>query len=55
MEVVSHAESAKLQGFLTPEAYQEIYREADELARMLSGLRSSLLGKSRSQHQNSGS
>jgi four helix bundle protein len=43
MEVVSHASVAKLQGFLTKEAFERIYRDADELARMLSGLRSTLL------------
>ena len=45
MEVVSHAEIAKLQGYLTKEVYDGIYQESDELARMLSGLRSSLLRK----------
>lgn len=43
MEVISHASIAKQQGFLTPEAFDAIYLESEELSRMLSGLRSSLL------------
>ena len=46
MEVVSHVEIAKQQGFLTKEVCDEIYKESEELARMLSGLRASLLHKS---------
>jgi four helix bundle protein len=43
MEVVSQANIAKLQGFIRDSDYQQIYTESDELARMLSGLRSSLM------------
>jgi four helix bundle protein len=42
MEVVSHASIAKLQGLLSAEANDAIYRESEELSRILSGLRSSL-------------
>jgi four helix bundle protein len=42
MEVVSHAQIAKLQGFITTETHESLYLKSDELARMLSGLRSSL-------------
>jgi four helix bundle protein len=43
MEVVSQATLATRQKFLTQDSYRSIYREAEELARMLSGLRSTLL------------
>jgi four helix bundle protein len=48
MELVSHANIAKLHGLLTAEAYDEIYRESEELSKMLSGLRSSLLQRNAS-------
>lgn len=43
MEVVSQATIAKHQGFMEDKQFQEIYATSEELARMLSGLRSSLL------------
>jgi four helix bundle protein len=46
MEVVSQATIAKQQGFLADAAFQEIYSGSEELAKMLSGLRSSLIGGS---------
>lgn len=42
MEVVSQAVVARKQAFLTDERFHEIYNEAEELARMLSGLRAKL-------------
>ena len=42
-EVVSQAFIAKRQGFLTEEAFHFLYESAEELSRMLSGLRRSLL------------
>lgn len=41
-EVVTHANVARHQGFFATAGYHEIYREAEEIARMLSGLRKSL-------------
>src|SRR4030095_5114059 len=41
-EVVSQSFIARRQGFLTPEAFAELYSAADEIGRMLSGLRKSL-------------
>jgi four helix bundle protein len=38
-EVVSQTHIAKRQGYLSPEAFQEIYHRSEELSRMLSGLR----------------
>jgi four helix bundle protein len=46
MEVVSQATIAHCQEFITKETYDRIYGKSDELARMLSGLRVTLLGKS---------
>ena len=43
MEVVSQAALANRQKFMTLDSYKAIYREAEELARMLSGLRATLL------------
>jgi four helix bundle protein len=43
MEVVSQAALANRQEFMTSDAYQAVYCEAEELARMLSGLRATLL------------
>jgi four helix bundle protein len=43
MEVVSQAALAKRRTFLTADSYKTIYCEAEELARMLSGLRTTLL------------
>jgi four helix bundle protein len=45
MEVVSQARIAKLQGFLKQADYEVIYKESERIARMLSGLRSSLIQK----------
>jgi four helix bundle protein len=43
MEVISQSQIAENQTFLQPESHTELYRRAEELARMLSGLRPSLL------------
>jgi four helix bundle protein len=43
MEVVSQSTIATRQGFLQKEPFDRIYAESEELARMLSGLRSTLL------------
>jgi four helix bundle protein len=43
MEVVSQPTLAKRQRFITQNDHQTVYNEAEELARMLSGLRSTLL------------
>jgi four helix bundle protein len=50
MEVVSHARIAQLQGLLTDEVYEGIYRESDELARMLSGLRGPFCARVNNKH-----
>jgi four helix bundle protein len=42
MEVVSQLQIAKLQGFIGPNEYDELYNAAERVARVLSGLRSSL-------------
>jgi len=42
METVSHSHVALRQRFLAQKAFNDIYSRADELARMLSGLKSSL-------------
>lgn len=44
MEVVSQSRIASQQSFLDPQQFQQIYDAADELARMLSALRTKLLG-----------
>src|ERR1700730_9491309 len=41
-EVVSQAFIAKRQDFLSPESFRSLYEDAEELSRMLSGLRKSL-------------
>ena len=46
MEVVSHSHIAKRQVMLLSEDFQDLYDRAARLARMLSGLRSSLLSHS---------
>jgi four helix bundle protein len=46
MEVVSQTRIAKLQGFMSQSACEKLYNESEELARMLSGLRSTLVKKS---------
>jgi four helix bundle protein len=43
MEVISQATVANRQNFLVKNSYERIYQDAEELARMLSGLRSKLL------------
>ncbi len=43
MEVTSQAQVTVNQSFLRPQTRDELYQRAEELARMLSGLRSSLL------------
>jgi four helix bundle protein len=45
MEVVSQATVAKLQGFLRENEYEVLYSESERVARMLSGLRASILQK----------
>ena len=46
MEVLSQAQIAQRQGFLSTEDRNELNRKAEELARMLSGLRTKLLSGS---------
>jgi four helix bundle protein len=48
-EVVSQAFIAKKQSFLTEETFHFLYESAEELSRMLSGLRKSLLSTLNSQ------
>jgi four helix bundle protein len=43
MEVVSESEVARRQSFLAQAAFEAIYAEAEELGRMLSGLKSKLV------------
>lgn len=43
LEVVSEAFVARRQGFLPEEHFKQLYAAAEELARMMSGLRTSLL------------
>jgi four helix bundle protein len=47
MEVISQSTIAKQQSFLPQEKYDALYNESQELARMLSGLRSSLMKQER--------
>jgi len=46
-EVVSQSFISRRQGFLNEAAFQAIYTDAEELGKMLSGLRSSILEKAR--------
>jgi four helix bundle protein len=48
-EVVSQAFIAQRQSFLSEDQFREIYTDAEELSRMLSGLRKSLLSTLNSQ------
>ena len=48
METVSQAQVAKIQGWIQNDGFDELRQRADQLARMLSGLRSSLLKRSNS-------
>jgi four helix bundle protein len=48
-EVVSQAFIAHRQGFLSEDQFRKIYADAEELSRMLSGLRKSLLSTLNSQ------
>ena len=48
-EVVSQAFIARRQNFLSEDQFREIYTDAEELSRMLSGLRKSLLSTLNSQ------
>ena len=41
-EVVTQATIARNEGFLAPDHFIDLYRQADEISRMLSGLRKSL-------------
>lgn len=41
-EVVTQATIARNEGFLPPHDYAQLYRDAEEISRMLSGLRKSL-------------
>lgn len=45
MEVVSQANVAKLQGFLEQRSFDNLNKESEELARMLSGLRSTVINR----------
>jgi four helix bundle protein len=45
MEVISQLTIAKRQKFVNEEKYVEVYRASEELAKMLSGLRTTLLRK----------
>jgi four helix bundle protein len=45
MEVISQAHIARRQGLLPSEEFDELYRESERVARMLSGLRSSILNR----------
>jgi four helix bundle protein len=44
-EVVSQLRIAQIQGFLTSDEHDELYQVSERLARVLSGLRSSLSGR----------
>jgi four helix bundle protein len=48
METVSQAQIANHQGWIQTDGFNELRQRADQLARMLSGLRSSLLKRSNS-------
>ena len=41
-EVIAHGAVARNEGFLPAKDYEQVYRDADEISRMLSGLRKSL-------------
>ena len=41
-EVVTQATVSRNEGFLPAEGYEQLYRDAEEISRMLSGLRKSL-------------
>lgn len=41
-EVVTQATIARNEGFLKPDVYEKLYADAEEISRMLSGLRRSL-------------
>jgi four helix bundle protein len=47
METVSQSHIAKRQSFLLTEDFQDLYDRAERLSRMLSGLRSKLIGETR--------
>ena len=49
METVSQAQIANHQGWIQTDGFNELRQRADQLARMLSGLRSSFLKRSNSQ------
>jgi four helix bundle protein len=42
MELISQLHIARKQGFISTQAARDLYRQADEVARMLSGLKSHL-------------
>jgi hypothetical protein len=48
METISQAQIAKIQNFIQDGNFDELYQSADQLAPMLSGLRSTLLKDSHS-------
>lgn len=48
MEVVSEAFIARKESMMSEECFQKVYQTAEGIARMMSGLRASLLGQSRS-------
>jgi four helix bundle protein len=47
MELVTQSAIAFRQSFLSRENYDEVYRQSEQIARMLSGLRSSLVANSK--------
>lgn len=47
MEVVSQANIAKAQGLMQKAEFDQLYQEAEELARMLSGLRSTVIERTK--------
>ena len=47
LETISQLTVAKRQGFISAQAYQNIYAQAENLARMLSGLRQNLSSRSK--------
>ena len=53
MEVVSQLHIAKRQQFVSDDSFEELGNLADEVSRMLSGLRASLLKQSRDQSRGS--
>jgi four helix bundle protein len=55
MEVVSQSCVAQRQSFLSTQQFQQMFQSAEEIARMLSGLRTSLLKSPKGRNRPSGS